>query len=268
MLSYQYLNQIFYGNNKFDVGPQSIKLLEPYMFSETRRPDCEKPLLEQPACVEESPKEVKDKWLIPTQKNSLFWCLYIAKYGYQQYLDACVYGFYNVELDEKQKIVDTLIKIPKCLKETNYKVSNQASQEIFGKLMAQTTDTLDLVIAYSVYFNLNVYILFEHTYLEFLTKLDDGTTSVENVIISAEKIGAKITDYSYKLLDNGTPISRDELNAFLDPRYKLESYCKTMRGCSAYKMEELVAISKKVDVYEKKINKQELYERILVKIAL
>jgi hypothetical protein len=267
MLSYPYLNQIFYGNNKFDVCQNSIKLLEPYMFSEKRVSifskivdrETESQILSSIA-VAKTPY----KWILPTQKNTLFWTLYIAKHGYQQYADACVYGSHNVELDEKQRIVDKLMSMPKCLKETNYKISNQGSQEIFGKLMVQNQDTLDLVVAYSVYYGFDIYIVFENTYLVYLPEVPDK----ESIIIKATKITAK--DYSYQLLD--TPINTEIMDDLVFSKVRMENWNKPLRGLSAYKTDELAEYAKLLGITNvdvgKKVPKQELYNQIIVKMAI
>ena len=70
----------------------------------------------------------------PTQKDTLFWCIFILHFGYNEYLQ--VNRNYGIkELEVKQKIIEYLNKTPGVLKQTNYKITKASVQEILSDFL-------------------------------------------------------------------------------------------------------------------------------------
>jgi hypothetical protein len=82
-------------------------------------------------CFEKEKEKEKEKSDIyyPEKKDTLFWCLYIAKNGLNAY-NSITQGYSNIEMEEKQKIMESIKTQPSRLKNTNVKITNVAIQEI------------------------------------------------------------------------------------------------------------------------------------------
>ena len=152
----QYLNQILYPHTKFD-SVDSLKLLEPYMYNniklekntsisqETSQETSQ--VTSQVTSQETSPSvnlNIKREPTQVTQTNAniiypkctdtLFWCMYIAKYGYAEYLNIGQ-RYKNKEIEIKQQMIDTIKKTPSILKNGPRKITNVEIQEIMAELM-------------------------------------------------------------------------------------------------------------------------------------
>ena len=67
----------------------------------------------------------------PKQKDTLFWCLYIAKYGYDEYTEIQThYGTKQLEI--QQKIGNYIKNNMVLLKNVNTRITKAAAQEILS----------------------------------------------------------------------------------------------------------------------------------------
>ena len=83
---------------------------------------------------------VQRSLITPRQPDTLFWCLYIIRHGYNDYLQ--IDRNYGVkELEEKQHILEFVKENKVNMKNTNYKITNVAIQEIMSELMTQQKQT-------------------------------------------------------------------------------------------------------------------------------
>ena len=118
-------HQIFV-NDSYDT-PEKIGLLARHMYTKA------KPVIAKEIHVEK-PKELpaavaveKTDVYYPEKKDTLFWCLYIAKNGLNAY-NAITQGYSNIEMQEKQQIMESIKTQPSRLKNTNVKITNVAIQ--------------------------------------------------------------------------------------------------------------------------------------------
>ena len=124
-----FLHQIFYNYNKFD-DENSCKELDKYFLTVENK----KHILDLSTSVDK--KEDVKKEIINTanenvdkrdifysnKQNQLFWTIYVAVYGYEQYMAISTkYG--NAELEEKQKIIEFLKTGYAKMKQVNKKTS-------------------------------------------------------------------------------------------------------------------------------------------------
>ena len=205
---------------------------------------------------EEVEKERAKEFIEPKQHDSLFWCLYIIVHGYAEYKQ--VGHNYGVkELEEKQKYIAYLKENKLAVKNTNYKVTNVAIQEMQSEFMTVQKKTSFLcLIAMSVYYNINIFIIDEakSTMLEFLSNKDIVDT--KSYVLYTTKFG------KYKCgIEN---LSTSTIMEFREKYIVLDSYLRPLKAASNYKVDELEAILKKLGKYDenKKYKKQELYDRI------
>lgn len=208
----------------------------------------------------------KEELYQPKQQDTLFWCLYIMKYGYNDYLQ--IDHNYGVkELDEKQQISKFMKENVMRIKNTNYKLTNVAIQEILSELLTSQKETsLLCLIVMIVYYNINVIIINEATkcMLEFWCNKD----RIPDINSSSEESDA-LTYVLYKTENGKYKLQYENIGYFqindLKEKYVvLESYNKYIKAISNYKVEELEDMAKKFGVFDetKKYKKLELYELV------
>ena len=269
-----YLNQILYNNTKFDTA-DSIKLLEPYMHTKyiddpmhLEEVVSHKQLIDSVQPIQSTvhmPQPILPKptisTILPKPTDTLFWCLYIAKYGYSDYL-AIGAKYKNKEIEMKQKMIETIKKSPAILKSTSRKVTNVAIQEIMAELMIDKKTTYKTFFAQCVLNNLNMYIIDKpttgtcRTYLKFAYCQDSNPTSY---IIYKSVDGFFSIDIEEK--------TQEQVDAIIEPLFELEHGERPIKAISAYKVTDLETISKQLGLFvdTKKYKKQELYDEIMAK---
>ena len=191
----------------------------------------------------------------PTQKDTLFWCIFILHFGYNEYLQ--VSRNYGIkELEVKQKIIEYLNKNPGVLKQTNYKITKASVQEILSDFLTSQKDTSILCfIAMISYFKMNI-IMVDSTnrfMLEFISNKDDN---LPTYVLHKDGYG------KYKV--NIEPIPVDNINNMKNTLICLENYMKPLKTVSNYKIDDLIELARKLGVYNENIKpkKNELYEQI------
>jgi hypothetical protein len=267
------LYQILYNNNKFDT-PNNIERLEPFFYDIRNKPIVKEPVNDS---VKESVKEpvndsvkepvndsikesVKQNNIFePKQKDSIFWCVFMCVYGYNEYrLVKSKYG--NRELEEKQKMISFFKENPKALKTTNHKITNGNIQEIYAEYLSfQNETTLLGVIGLAVFYNVRILLVdsSKKTYFEYHTP-DPIKTCVlfKNNGIRGQR--------KYKL---DMAITDDNIQTIQNTMLRLEHYTKPLRAISTYHHAELEDIGRLIGVYDdnvehKRIKKQGLYNQI------
>jgi len=208
----------------------------------------------------------KEELYQPKQQDTLFWCLYIMNYGYNDYLQIA-HNYGVKELEEKQNISKFMKENVVRIKNTNYKLTNVAIQEVLSELLTSQKETsLLCLIVMIVYYNINILIINENTkcMLEFWCN-KDRIPSINN----SNEEGDALTYVLYKT-DNGKyklqyeNIGSFQINDFKEKYVVLESYNKYIKAISNYKVEELEDMAKKFGVFDetKKYKKAELYELV------
>jgi len=201
--------------------------------------------------------------ITPRQPDTLFWCLYIIRYGYNDYVQ--IDRNYGVkELEEKQKILEFVKENKVNMKNTNYKITNVAIQEIMSELMTQQKQTSFLSLtAVSVYYNINLLIINEKTkcMLEFWVNkervndvfYDDNTLTY---LLYKDEFGKYSVQLEY--------IPPSKMIELREKYIVLEQYNKYLKALSNYRLEDLENLAKKLNIYVSnvKYKKGELYEMV------
>ena len=305
----EYLNQILYNNKKFDSS-DTIRLLEPYMYSTSmvkpveesvQEPIPIEPIVEDPIVELVIKKPIDEhqtpiinpiqsdtnhaNTLLPRKNNNiisprctdtLFWCMYIATYGYGDYLSIGT-KYKNKEIEKKQEMIDIIKKNPLILKSTPRKITNVAIQEIMAELMIDKKTTMNSFFAMCVLNKLHVYIIdtSTKTFLEFG---QTNQTNEQNKTNEQNEEDPTIQDNTYlfyRSIEGFYSIDLDYADSSTDPKiidqltplFELEHGPKPMKSISNYKVDELETISKKLGLWSdaKKYKKQDLYQEIFVK---
>ena len=202
------------------------------------------------------------EFIEPTQHDSLFWCLYIISHGYNEYKQ--IGHNYGVkELEEKHKIFEFIKTNISAIKNTNYKITNVAIQEMSSDfIIIQKRTSYLCLIAMIVYYNINIFIVDEtkNTMLEFLVSKDSNESM--SYILYTNNFG------KYKLVVEN--ISTSKIIELRDKYIVLNSYLKPLKAISNYKVDELEILLKKTGNYNEnqKYKKQDLYDKIIEAVYL
>ena len=252
------LNKILYNYDVFDTA-ESIIALEPYMVGGSGLQNIIIPpiIQEQEDSVPIIPTKTgirTDKFLPNQGQDTLFWSIFIAHYGLNEFYN--VNRYKNREIAEKVNIMNYI----KSLSKTDVYITKTSVQEMMGELMVAKNTTLFIVNALCMYYKMDLLFVFENTYLEFnLNKLLTAHDGEIPIGIIYKNDTTKYPKYSVDLY-----VTTEKLRNIRDNTLRLEHYDKPLRGISAYKITELEMMLRKLEpnLGEKKSTKKDLYERV------
>ena len=279
-----YLNRIFYHHTDL-TGPYDLTHLQSSMLTKEfkRRSNevCPDPIhdtSEKPLETREKPLETREKTIedtkqliSPKQQDSLFWCLYIIEHGYKDYIQIThQYGI--KELEEKQKTYEFVKNNTSMVKNTNYKMTGVAIQEMLSELIVvQKTLSFLSLIAMIVRYNINILIVMEEKkcMIEFWSNKERIPTldTLREDGDAATYVIYKTKHGKYKLQEEN--ISTYKLQELRDTYLVLESYNKILKAQTNYKVDDLEAMARKLHIItgteetKTKYKKGELYNKII-----
>lgn len=224
--------------------------LKPNKLQITKQPNVFE-IKEKIIAAEEVKEEEEKNVISPKQKDSLFWCVYISNYGYKEYIKVDRnYGAKEIEL--KQQISTFLINNKKYLSNSNYKMSQIKLKEITSDLLTNYKETnYNMLFGLSAYFKINYYIV--HPNNKYIIKISGNKDNTTNYLLYLDNY----KKYSISLSE----VTEEELK---EKYFLIENYLKPIKSINNYKMEELLNLSKKLNIKQedKKYKKQELYDLI------
>ena len=252
-----YLHQIFYNYNKFD-NEDSLPILNEFMLTIRKKQSIIDSFNEtdKPVTNNDKPQKQTNETNTNTdiyfsnKQNPLFWAVYINIYGYENYMQISnKYG--NVELEEKQKMIEFLKKNYSKLKEVNKKVTKVMIQEWMSELMSASKISVQLLQLFSVYYKKNIMIYNEinNTYLNFLAGNDE---------IDSPMVIVKTRNNNYGVYID---ITHEKINELMNG-VGLEDIEKPLKGISSYKMPELIELAIKCGIQPEELKKPDLYGKI------
>ena len=173
--------------------------------------------------------------------DTLFWCLYISKYGHSEY-ESIGRGYSTVEMSEKQKIIEFVRK------NTGITKTKVMAQEIMSDLMTNKRTSLLVLPAFAAFYNKTIVITKQNRfYIDVCGTNDDAETLY---LIKNDK-GNYGIDYS---------------NPTTNKLIQLNSYDKPLAAISTYKIGDLNSIATRVGIDTTiKRNKADLYHEITLK---
>ncbi len=182
------------------------------------------------------------------QAVPLFWAIYIAIHGYEEYAQIGR-GYSNFEINEKQKIIATIQKSPTILKQTNQKMTKDKIQEVMSEVMSGKNMGLSTLPAFATVYNKRIIVILKNT-----MRIDISSEGAEDtIVIRKNNKGMFVPD-----LDANVGIIERETYCF----HQID---KPLRPVSTYKLDELVGIAGLLEVpYENK-KKPELYVELVQK---
>ena len=234
--------RILHDLNQFILNETCIKNAIKYKISKT--PNAYVPLVKQ---------HNKFGVFIPPEMDSLFWCLYIMKYGeihYEMLDNKSVVTEKKLKIEYVEKI-----RLNKVLLKT-YKFNTFS--ELENNLTNDKTLSLSSVLSLCALDNLNILVIQNKTYYELCMNDSHDTAIIQKF---DKKFGVKLVDNDFTM---------GVKNDFI----QIENVEKPLKAISAYKVQDLINICNKLEIdvkhalSEKTKTKKELYEDIYKKIEL
>jgi len=198
-------------------------------------------------------KKPQSSIYFPDKKDTLFWCLYVAKNGIHEY-EMINQGYSNIEIAEKQKAMAFIKTQPSKLKNTNVKVTNVAIQEIMSDIITNTTLNVSTLIAMSLFYKRRI----------ILTKDDKLYISIcptdeyeQTLILHKNARG----DYGVE-----TDVTEEKIKRIETEQYCLHRHDKPLDAISNFSSDELRKLSVRFGVDQtKKYKKAELYQETTIR---
>ena len=190
----------------------------------------------------------KNTIFIPIEKDTLFWCFYIMKYGDSKYE---VLEHKNILTEKKHKIeyVEKIRKEKQIVKTYKFATLTHVENNLANEKLLDVKTFLTLCAIE----NLNVLFVKNKTYYELL--MNDSNELHIIYLLQNDKYGYEIN-----------PINAEQIKTTL---YKLDNIDKPIKTITGYKLSELVEMCNKlaIDTINKETNKcknkKDLYEAII-----
>jgi hypothetical protein len=233
-----------------------IKKLQDYMLDETNmKKALEMKLASEKKLVlnvkdkdKEKEKYIKPALFIPREKDTLFWCFYVMKYGDVKYE---MLEHKNILTEKKIKIeyVEKIRKEKQTVKTYKFATLTHIENNLANENQLDVKTFLTLCAIE----NLNILFVKNKTYYELL--MNDSSELHTVHLLQNYKYGHEIN-----------PIGATQIKTTL---YQLDNIDKPIKSMSGYKLSELIEICEKLalDIINKETNKskgkKELYEAII-----
>lgn len=191
----------------------------------------------------------KTATFIPMQKDKLFWCFYIMKYGETNYE---MLENINIVLEKKIKIdyVEKIRKEKQIVK--SYKFATLTHLE--NQLVNEEKIDLNTFLTLCVLDNINVFYVYKKMYFELL--MNDDKIHIISRLDNYSK-------YGYEGID------QTKIELYRSTLFKVDNIEKPVKSISSYKVSELREFCSKlgIEIYikdtEKYKSKTDLYESLI-----
>ena len=194
--------------------------------------------------------DVKTKYT-PIQTDSLFWCLYILKYGFFKYeVDTIHNGFY-IEKQEKLKYIEVIQKSKDILKNNKIKPVS----EIVDNLANDKYISIKTFIALCIIENKQILLVDGRKIYTNNDKNDnDKNDNDKNDNDKNDNDKVHIVHRNSKTLEHYIELESDvKITDYLDSYYVMDSFTAKLKSISAYTIPELSVIANKLDINLEKI---------------
>ena len=186
---------------------------------------------------------------VPKQKDSLFWCFYILKYGEQNYE---MLENINIVLEKRLKIeyVEKIRKEKQIVKSHKFATLTHLENQLANE------EKIDLPTFFTlcVLENINVLYICKKTYFELL--MNDDKIHIIHRLDNYSK-------YGYE------GIEQSKIDLYRSTLFKVDSVEKPIKSISSYKVSELVEFCTKLGIEicvkdtNKNKSKKDLYESLI-----
>ena len=199
--------------------------------------------------------KVKETMYRPRQKDSLFWCFYILKYGFSNYEMEINNQYFVVEKNQKFKYIELLRKNKDLLKLHKIKPLTQLEDDLANKDKISPKTFFALCVLE----NINVLLVDKRKVYELL--INDSPI---NIVHRNNE-----TYYHSIELD----VTEEMCNKYRETYYKLTNFDTTLKGIGSYKLQELTELCQKLNIniedhkhktLKQKMTKKDIYELLVM----
>lgn len=244
----RYTKHIIHFNNENITPKSSLKNIE-YNVKET---------IVKETNVKETIKvklKVKETMYRPRQKDSLFWCFYILKYGFSNYEMEINNQYFVVEKNEKFKYIELLRKNKDLLKLHKIKPLTQLEDDLANKDKISPKTFFALCVLE----NINVLLVDKRKVYELL--INDSPINI---------VHRNNESYYHSIeLD----VTEEICNKYRETYYKLTNFDTTLKSIGSYKLQELTELCEKLNIniedhkqkiLKQKMTKKDIYELLVM----
>ena len=269
-----FLHQIFYQHKKFDTSA-SCRDLEAWMlidqyrsFTMEREKEREKepepdtfdtqtnvlPKQSSPAPV--TTTEV----FLPKKEDTLFWCAYVLHHGEGEY-KMIGNRYRNVEIHEKQRILDYIRANAAEFKTSGPKITNVSIQEVQSELMINKKTSWMTFWMMCVFYRFHALIVYDKTYMECAPRCSDPSPPIYRFTRSKDG----------HISLHMTPLTEEEVTTIRSNHVRVDMLRsdQPLRAISNYKVAELEAMANTLGLLDKgpavKMKKADWYDAIVQK---
>ena len=236
----------------------------PYISPIIKRKPIEIPV---PQEQEQEKEKEKTNIFIPQEKDTLFWIFYVIKNGFADYEYPGNTSFVK-EKEEKFKLIEYL-RLNKQLLKSN-KIKN-VKEDIEDELANKEVIGMKTFIALCIGYKINILFIHKRKCFD-LVSIEGNPYHVihhkenqqpKQKFNQKNLQGCKANYYSYEM-----DLTQEMITNYKDNYFKWDTIDKPIKGLSAYKVDELLEICKKLELQIKdgKILKKDLYELIVLNI--
>jgi hypothetical protein len=229
---------------------------------------------------EDTPKEnkkiqsEKNLFYIPKQKDTLFWCFYLIKYGHDVYDSLFLMG---MDIIKEKKIKIDFIEDLRTEKKNIKKYKLGTLSDIESNLV--NDDIIDLTTFFALCFleKKNVLYVSEKTYYEFLTKdedEDEDKDEDENIDANVKNTNTIIIKKFEKKYGYTCSITQQEITNYKEKLFKL-NFCdnknkdkKILKSISSYKSSDLIEICNKLCLTTKNDKGKQLLKKTMYELII
>lgn len=205
--------------------------------------------------------EQTEEYSFPKQKDTLFWCCYIAKHGFDEYIQIRNnYGTKQIEIQEQisKYVKDNTF----LLKNVNMRITKVMIQEILSELLTNTKETeYPVLYAYAVYYQINILLLHESekSYIKILCQ-EDINEDIPMFVFKRE---------NGKFSVNEKPLDEKSYKELIEDKHCIYNINRPLKPISGYKVQELydLAFKIKLEFTEVKLSKTQLYDNLTKELS-
>lgn len=265
-----YMNEILFGQKNLLLGnavPEqwnvNFSFLSPYMLTHEVYSKLED------SCNNPSTKYANIKPKVQEfHKDTLFWSIYVAIKGEQEYtlLKRGGHNMINVMMKEKKLLSDHFNAKPEQLKLSNYRITLAKINEIKCNLMIKPMDTIESCLPCAIYYNRPIVVYFEsiNAHVRFVSKNYVSDDTNDSIAEARQEPKVPLDETIYLTLTNNKIVLQKPANL----GYELYHYEKPLQGISNFKGDELKNIYEQILKTENtNMKKPEFYETLMVKCS-
>ena len=182
-----------------------------------------------------------DNIFFPKQKDSLFWCFYIALHGLHEY--DTIHNFFTKEKEIKYSWIEELRGKKEILKPI--KISKATVED---ELANCQRITMASVKAMCHLFDINIFYIDNKKFYEIITDANKPVFAIEQ------------KEKSFGLKKN---LTQEQLEYYRNHFWKLENLDKPLKAISSYKINDLREICNKLHIDFVNMTRPQMYQAIL-----